>query len=110
MSSSPDFSWCLSSNGLNIWAIQFIPSNLSALSTAPPAFWIAGLGVFGKRGHPLTRWAVLGMIIGFAGAALMLIPKGGLRTSSLLAEIGALVALLRVGARHPVLPEHRYCT
>jgi drug/metabolite transporter (DMT)-like permease len=48
--------------------------------------------VFGKRGHPLTRWAVVGMIIGFAGTALMLIPKGGLRTSSLLAEIGALVA------------------
>jgi drug/metabolite transporter (DMT)-like permease len=80
------------SNGLNIWAISYIPTNLSALLNGTSAFWIAGLGVFGKRGHPLTRWAVLGMIIGFAGTALMLIPKGGLRTSSLLAEIGALVA------------------
>ena len=80
------------SNGLNIWAISYIPTNLSALLNGTAAFWIAGLGVFGKRGHPLTRWAVLGMIIGFAGTALMLIPKGGLRTSSLLAEIGALVA------------------
>lgn len=80
------------SNGLNIWAISYIPTNLSALLNGTSAFWIAGLGVFGKRGHPLTRWAILGMIIGFLGTALMLIPKGGLRTSSLLAEMGALVA------------------
>ena len=86
------FFMVFASNGLNIWAIAYIPTNLSALLNGTAAFWIAGLGVFGKRGHPLTRWAVLGMIIGFAGTALMLIPKGGLRTSSLLAEIGALVA------------------
>lgn len=80
------------SNGLNIWAINYIPTNLSALLNGTSAFWIAGLGVFGRRGHPLTRRAVLGMIIGFAGTALMLIPKGGLPASSLLAELGALVA------------------
>jgi drug/metabolite transporter (DMT)-like permease len=80
------------SNGLNIWAIQYIPTNLSALLNGTSAFWIAGLGVFGPRGHPLNRWAVLGMCTGFAGTALMLIPKGGLHTTSLLAEIGALTA------------------
>ena len=51
-----------------------------------------GLGVFGRRGHPLTRWAVLGMLIGFAGAALMLIPKGSFHASNLLAQFGALTA------------------
>src|ERR1700690_1581696 len=80
------------SNGLNTWAMRYLASNQSALLNGTSAFWIAGLGVFGKRGHPLTRWAVVGMIIGFAGTALMLVPKGGLHTSSLLAEIGALVA------------------
>src|SRR5271165_5132760 len=80
------------SNGLNTWAIRYIPTNQSALLNGTAAFWIAGLGVFGRRGHPLTRWAVLGMLIGFAGTALMLIPKGGLRASNLLAEIGALTA------------------
>ena len=80
------------SNGLNTWAIQYIPTNQSALLNGTAAFWIAGLGVFGRRGHPLNRWAVLGMCIGFAGAALMLIPKGGLRTTSLLAELAALTA------------------
>jgi drug/metabolite transporter (DMT)-like permease len=80
------------SNGLNIWAIQFIPTNQSALLNSTSAFWISGLGVFGPRGHPLTRWALLGMGIGFAGTALMLIPKGGMQVTSLLAEGGALVA------------------
>ena len=59
------------SNGLNTWAIRYIPTNQSALLNGTAAFWIAGLGVFGRRGHPLTRWAVLGMCIGFLGAALM---------------------------------------
>ncbi len=80
------------SNGLNTWSIGYIPSNLSALLNGTSAFWIAGLGVFGPRGHPLSRWAILGMCTGFAGAALMLIPSGGLPKASLLAEFGALTA------------------
>ena len=86
------FFMVFASNGLNTWAIHYIPTNQSALLNGTAAFWIAGLGVFGPRGHPLTRSAVLGMGIGFAGAALLLIPRGGMRTSSLLAEFGALTA------------------
>jgi drug/metabolite transporter (DMT)-like permease len=82
------------SNGLNTWAIRYIPTNQSALLNGTAAFWIAGLGIFGRRGHPLTRWAVLGMCIGFVGAALMLIPKEPLTTDSLLAQGGALTACL----------------
>ncbi|MGB6308456.1 MAG: EamA family transporter [Steroidobacteraceae bacterium] len=88
------FFMVLVSNGLNIWAIQFIPTNLSALLNSTPAFWIAGLGVFGKRGHPLTRWAVLGLAIGFLGLVLMLIPKGPLSSMSLLAQAGVLTGCL----------------
>ncbi len=86
------FFMVFASNGLNAWAIQFIPTNESALLNGTAAFWIAGLGVFGPRGHPLTRWAVLGLTIGFAGTALMLIPKGAVGQSSLLAELGVLTA------------------
>jgi drug/metabolite transporter (DMT)-like permease len=82
------------SNGLNTWAMRNLASNQSALLNGTSAFWIAGLGVFGRRGHPLTRWAVLGMVIGFAGAALMLIPKEPLSTKSLLAQAGVLIACL----------------
>jgi drug/metabolite transporter (DMT)-like permease len=88
------FFMVLISNGLNIWAIQFLPTNLSALLNSTPAFWIAGLGVFGKRGHPLTRWAVLGLTIGFLGVVLMLIPKGPLSNRSLLAQAGVLAGCL----------------
>ncbi len=80
------------SNGLNTWAMRYLASNQSALLNGTSAFWIAGLGVFGRRGHPLTRWAVLGMVIGFLGAALMLIPKEPLSTKSLLAQAGVLTA------------------
>ena len=65
------------SNGLNVWAIRYLPTNQSALLNGTSAFWIAGLGVFGRRGHPLTRWAILGLTIGFLGTALMFMPHGG---------------------------------
>jgi drug/metabolite transporter (DMT)-like permease len=80
------------SNGLNTWAIKYIPSNQSALLNSTSAFWIAGMGVFGPRGHPLTRRAVIGLVVGFLGAALMLVPKGNLSTSGLLAQFGVLTA------------------
>ena len=80
------------SNGLNTWAMRYLPTNQAALLNGTAAFWIAGLGVFGRRGHPLTRWSVLGLVIGFLGAALMLIPKEPLTTNSLLAQAGVLTA------------------
>jgi drug/metabolite transporter (DMT)-like permease len=88
------FFMVFASNGLNAWAMQFIPTNESALLNGTAAFWIAGLGVFGPRGHPLSRWAIVGLSIGFAGTTLMLIPNGQLRASSLLAELGVLGACL----------------
>ena len=80
------------SNGLNTWSMQYLPSNEAALLNGTSAFWIAGLGVFGRRGHPLTRSAVLGLVIGFIGAALMLIPKGPLFSKGSLAQLGVLTA------------------
>jgi drug/metabolite transporter (DMT)-like permease len=82
------------SNGLNTWAMRYLPSNQSALLNGTSAFWIAGLGVFGKRGHPLTPSAMLGMAIGFCGVALMLIPKGPFGTHSYAAEAAVLLGCL----------------
>src|SRR5260370_40022170 len=78
------------STGLNAWAMQFIATNESALLNGTAARWIAGLGVFGPRGHPLTRWAILRLGIGCAGTALMLVPDGGVQRARLLAELGVL--------------------
>jgi drug/metabolite transporter (DMT)-like permease len=88
------FFMVFASNGVNAWAMQFLPTNQSALLNGTAAFWIAGLGVFGPRGHPLTRPAIVGLSVGFAGTALMLVPNGELRTASLLAELGVLGACL----------------
>jgi drug/metabolite transporter (DMT)-like permease len=86
------FFMVLVSNGLNTWSIQFLGSNEAALLNSTSAFWIAGLGVFGKRGHPLTRSALLGLVIGFIGAALMLVPKGPIFGKSAIAQAGILTA------------------
>jgi drug/metabolite transporter (DMT)-like permease len=80
------------SNGLNTWAMQYIPSNQSALLNGTSAFWIAGLGVFGRRGHPLTRWAVIGLVIGFIGTALVLIPEGPLSSNGMLPQLCVMAA------------------
>ncbi len=88
------FMMVFASNGLNAWAIRYLPTNESALLNGTAAFWIAGFGVFGRRGHPLTRRSVLGLGVGFLGTALLLIPKGDVRGASLLAQGGALGACL----------------
>ena len=80
----------VTSNGLNLWAIQFIPTNQSALLNSTAAFWIAGFGVFGRRGHPLSRRAIAGLLIGFVGTVLMLIPDGRIPASAVLAQVAAL--------------------
>jgi drug/metabolite transporter (DMT)-like permease len=80
------------SNGLNTWSMQYLASNEAALLNGTSAFWIAGLGVFGRRGHPLTRSAVVGLVIGFVGAVLMLVPKGPLFSKGSLAQLGVLTA------------------
>jgi len=88
------FLMVFASNGLNIWAIRYIPSSESALLNGTAALWIAGLGVFGPRGHALSRRAVAGLAIGFVGTVLLLIPKGGIAGQSLVAQGGALSACL----------------
>jgi len=88
------FFMVFASNGLNAWAIHYLPSSVAALLNSTAAFWIAGLGVFGRRGHPLTARASLGLVIGFAGTVLMLIPKGQSEGYSLYAQVGALFGCL----------------
>jgi drug/metabolite transporter (DMT)-like permease len=88
------FSMVVVSNGLSTWSLQHIPSNQAALLTATSAFWIAGLGVFGPRGHPLTRAAVVGLGICFLGAVLMLIPREALTRLDALGQLAVLTASL----------------
>jgi drug/metabolite transporter (DMT)-like permease len=84
------FVMVFTSNGLNIWAIRFMPSNESALLNSTAAFWIAGFGAFGRRAHPLTKRAIIGLAVGFIGTALMLVPKESVAAVAVVAQIAAL--------------------
>ena len=86
------FFMVFASNGLNVWALQFLPSNESALLNASAAIWITGLGVFGRRGHPLNRRAAFRVAVGLLGTGLMLVPRAAPSGSLLLAKFGVLLA------------------
>jgi drug/metabolite transporter (DMT)-like permease len=66
------------SNGAAMHGLQHLPSNEVALLNASIALWIAGLGTIGPRGQPLVPRSWLGLLLGFAGVAL-LVWRGELR-------------------------------
>ena len=63
------------SNGCNTWAMQWVASNQAALLNASPAFWIPLFGMFGARAHAVSRRVALGLLAGFAGTALVVLPR-----------------------------------
>ena len=63
-------------NGLVVWGEQWVASNQAALIIATTALWLAGLGMLGPQGQPLTRVTLLGLVAGFAGVALLMFPNG----------------------------------
>ena len=65
-------------NGMTTYALQYVPSNETALLAASSALWIAALGALGPRGHALTARGLLGLLLGFVGVALIVWPHGSL--------------------------------
>jgi drug/metabolite transporter (DMT)-like permease len=61
-------------NGLVTWAEVVLPSNQAALIASTSALWVAWFGTLGPRRHALTLRVKIGLVIGFAGAVLMLMP------------------------------------
>jgi drug/metabolite transporter (DMT)-like permease len=63
-------------HGALAWAQQRIPSGVAALVIASIPLWVALLDrvVFGRR---LSGRAVAGLVVGFAGVALLVDPRGG---------------------------------
>lgn len=81
------------SNGMQSWALQWIPSHTSALLNASCALWIVLFGLFGARAHHPGPRAVAGLIVGFAGTVLLMWPENGGLTGDAL-FIPQLVTLL----------------
>lgn len=57
------------SNGLSTWGVKFIPSGLGAIIGAMVPIWIVLISFF--NGERITRLAVLGMAIAFAGVCVI---------------------------------------
>lgn len=58
-------------NGLVTYSQQWVPSNQAALIVATSALWIAWFGTFGSSGEKLRPWTVVGLLLGFAGVAVL---------------------------------------
>jgi drug/metabolite transporter (DMT)-like permease len=64
------------SNGLNVLALQHVASSQVALISASSAFWIAWLGMYGRHPAPVSRRAWIGLLVGFAGVAILVSAHG----------------------------------
>jgi drug/metabolite transporter (DMT)-like permease len=75
-------------HGLLAWSQQRIPSGVAALVIAAIPLWVAVIdrAVLGRR---LSRRAVVGLVIGFFGVAILVDPTGG----GAIDRVAALVAL-----------------
>lgn len=61
-------------NGLQVWAMQWVPSGTSALINASCALWIVLFGLFGARSHRPGGREMAGLVIGFIGTAWLILP------------------------------------
>src|SRR5204863_10022295 len=74
-------------NGGVAWAETRLDSGLAALIVAIIPLWVAVLDrfVFGRR---LSFLAILGIVVGFVGVALLVRPGGGIDVVAALAPVG----------------------
>jgi drug/metabolite transporter (DMT)-like permease len=62
-------------NAAAVYAEQLIPSGFAGLFSTLSPFWMTGFEAL-MGGEPLHLPTILGMIVGFAGTALLLLPSG----------------------------------
>lgn len=79
-------------NGGVVYAEQYVPSGLAAVMVATAPFWMSSVEALLPTGERLTRNAVIGLLIGFAGILILVWPdlttSGGDRRF-----VGGIVAL-----------------
>lgn len=59
-----------------VWAEQWVPSGVAALLVATAPFWMAFVEMFRSGGERLDLRSGAGMLIGFAGVAILVTPGG----------------------------------
>jgi drug/metabolite transporter (DMT)-like permease len=60
-----------------VWAEQWVPSGFAALFVASAPFWMAIIERFRAAGERLNVRSGIGMAIGFAGVAMLVLPGAG---------------------------------
>jgi drug/metabolite transporter (DMT)-like permease len=68
-------------NAAAVYAEQVIPSGLAGLFSTLSPFWMTGLEAM-MGGEALHLPTILGMVVGFGGTALLVLPSGSALTSS----------------------------
>lgn len=79
-------------NGCVVWAEQWVPSGLAALTVATLPFWVAGIEAVLPAGNRLNVLKVLGILIGFGGLVLLFEPA--LKSSFDQAYLKGILALI----------------
>lgn len=62
-------------NWMVVWAEQTVPSGIAALLVATTPFWMSGVEALLPGGDRLSGRGVLGLLIGFGGLILLLLPQ-----------------------------------
>jgi drug/metabolite transporter (DMT)-like permease len=83
-------------NGTLSWAETLIPSGLASLFITTSPFWMVGIEAAFPGGERLHLPAIAGMIVGFAGTALLLLPGVGDHQSTHAVWIGFLLLQVSV--------------
>ena len=80
-------------NGGVIWAEQWVPSGVAAVTVALTPFWMIGVEAVLPGGERLTRRSVAGLFIGFAGIVLLVWPDLASGGTSGRQFLGGMIAL-----------------
>jgi drug/metabolite transporter (DMT)-like permease len=80
-------------NGGVIWAEQWVPSGIAAVTVATVPFWMIGIEALTPGGDRVSMWLVIGLLVGFGGILLLVWPDvaaGGAAGHQFLIGIAAL--------------------
>ena len=64
---------CIGNGGV-IWAEQWVPSGIAAVTVATVPFWMIGIEALTPGGERVSLWLVLGLLVGFGGILLLVWP------------------------------------
>lgn len=80
--------------GCNNWALQWVPSNQTALLNATASVWLALFAMHGVRAHRPGPLEWVGTTLGLAGTALIVLPDAQLAGTHLPAQLLILLGVV----------------